>query len=325
MHVGHLTEFRGGPRGLGDRRMNSLESFRLHWQSDARDWPNREASRFVEASGLRWHVQVMGTGPDLLLLHGAGGSTHSWGALLPALSRHFRVVAPDLPGHAFTEALPPERCGLDQLATAVTRFLDATGTRPEGIVAHSAGAAMALSMILDGAVRPERWAFLAPSLVRPTRGAPPPVIQDLLSPALQSAGMARLLAAVAGRRSVVDALLTSTGSRVPHASRVIYRRLSGNPAHLGSVLRILSMWDPDPLAARFPEVSVQGLVLAPERDGWIPLDELEPVARSLPAAALRILPGLGHLAHEEAPERVVGLLLPWLLRGELLPDESEAS
>jgi magnesium chelatase accessory protein len=302
--------------------MNSLESFRLRWQSDAPDWPNREASRFVEAAGLRWHVQIMGTGPDLLLLHGAGGSTHGWGALLPALSRSYRVVAPDLPGHAFTEALPPERCGLEELATAVTRFLDATGTKPEGIVAHSAGAAMALSMILDGRARPERWAFLAPSLVRPTRGAPPPVIQDLLSPALQSAGMARLSAAVAGRRGVVDALLASTGSRVPATSRSIYRRLSGNPAHLGSVLRILSMWEPEPLAARFPEVTTPGLLLAPERDGWIPLDELEPVARSLPAARFRVLPGLGHLAHEEAPERVLDLLLPWLLRGEVPPDEA---
>lgn len=305
--------------------MNSLESFRLRWQSDAHDWPNRETSRFVEAAGLRWHVQVMGTGPDLLLLHGAGGSTHSWGALLPALSRYFRVVAPDLPGHAFTEALPPKRCGLEELATAVTRFLDASGTRPEGIVAHSAGAAMALSMFLDEGVRPGRWAFLAPSLVRPTRGAPPPVIQDLLSPALQSAGMARLLSAVAGRRGVVDALLTSTGSRVPRASQVIYRRLSGNPAHLGSMLSMLSSWEPEPLAARFPEVTVPGLVLAPERDGWIPLDEVEPVARSLPMAALRILPGLGHLAHEEAPERVLDLLLPWLLRGEVPPDEPETS
>ena len=88
---------------------------------------------------------------------------------------------------------------------------------------------------------------------------------------------------------------------------------------------MLSQWNPEPLAARFPEVTVPGLVLAPERDGWIPLDELEPVARALPAAEFRILSGLGHLAHEEAPQRVLDLLLPWLLRGELPPDQPEAS
>ncbi len=37
-----------------------------------RDWPNREASRFVTAGGLTWHVQEAGEGPVLLLVHGTG-------------------------------------------------------------------------------------------------------------------------------------------------------------------------------------------------------------------------------------------------------------
>ena len=49
-------------------------------------WPRlaeSESSRFVEAADLRWHVQQMGAGPVLLLLHGTGASTHSWRALAP--------------------------------------------------------------------------------------------------------------------------------------------------------------------------------------------------------------------------------------------------
>ena len=40
----------------------------LIWSRDGGDWPNREASAFVEAAGIRWHVQRMGEGPTLLLL-----------------------------------------------------------------------------------------------------------------------------------------------------------------------------------------------------------------------------------------------------------------
>ena len=58
----------------------------LDWATDGADWPNREASRFVEAAGLRWHVQVMGAGPVLLLLHGTGASTHSWRDVMPKLA-----------------------------------------------------------------------------------------------------------------------------------------------------------------------------------------------------------------------------------------------
>ena len=83
-----------------------------YWQRDGGDWPNREASRFVRAAGLLWHVQVMGQGPVLLLLHGTGAATHSWRAMLPLLARHFTVVAPDLPGHGFTDAPATARLSL---------------------------------------------------------------------------------------------------------------------------------------------------------------------------------------------------------------------
>ena len=45
-------------------------SDRLQWRRDGRDWPNRTFSRFVRAGGIDWHVQEMGQGPKLLLLHG---------------------------------------------------------------------------------------------------------------------------------------------------------------------------------------------------------------------------------------------------------------
>ncbi|MBQ1767400.1 MAG: alpha/beta fold hydrolase, partial [Aquincola sp.] len=83
-----------------------MHGARLHWARDGADWPHRAHSRFVHAGGLHWHVQVAGQGPVLLLLHGTGASSHSMAGLLPLLAERFTVVVPDLPGHAFTDALP---------------------------------------------------------------------------------------------------------------------------------------------------------------------------------------------------------------------------
>ena len=83
----------------------------LNFETDGRDWPHRQASRFVEAGGLKWHVQIMGAGPPLLLVHGTGASTHSWRDLMPLLAERYRVVAPDLPGHGFTQ-MPASSEGL---------------------------------------------------------------------------------------------------------------------------------------------------------------------------------------------------------------------
>ncbi|MFN7175164.1 MAG: alpha/beta fold hydrolase BchO, partial [Thermaurantiacus tibetensis] len=118
------------------------------WNRDGADWPNREASRFVEAAGIPWHVQVMGEGPPLLLLHGTGAATHSWRDLLPILARDFQVVAPDLPGHGFTAPLR-ELATIPNMARAVEALLERLGIVPRLMAAHSAGAAIAARMLID--------------------------------------------------------------------------------------------------------------------------------------------------------------------------------
>ena len=116
------------------------------WDREGRDWPNRAASRFVLAGGLRWHVQVMGQGPVMLLLHGAGAATHSWRDLAPRLARDFTVVAPDLPGHGFTQTPNAAGLSLNGMARGVTSLLKALDLRPQLAVGHSAGAAIALRL-----------------------------------------------------------------------------------------------------------------------------------------------------------------------------------
>ncbi len=116
------------------------------WDVEGRDWPNRAASRFVEAAGYRWHVQVMGQGPVMLMLHGSGAATHSWAGLAPLLAKHFTLVAPDLPGHGFTAMPPGFRLGLPDMARDVRVLLKALDLTPAYVVAHSAGAAVAIRM-----------------------------------------------------------------------------------------------------------------------------------------------------------------------------------
>ena len=53
-----------------------------------------------------WYVEIAGQGPDLVLLHGLGASSFSWRHNRAHLSRHFRVITPDLPGHGRSPAPP---------------------------------------------------------------------------------------------------------------------------------------------------------------------------------------------------------------------------
>ena len=62
-------------------------------------------SRQVMHRPHRWHIQEAGKGPLLLLIHGAGGATHSFRSLFPLLAQTSRVVAVDLPGQGFTHKI----------------------------------------------------------------------------------------------------------------------------------------------------------------------------------------------------------------------------
>ena len=124
------------------------------------DWPNREASAFVEAGGLRWHVQTMGTGPDVLMVHGTGASTHSWEGLAPLLAQRFHLVAPDLPGHGFTEAKRAPDLSLPGMARALAALLGVLDFSPQIVVGHSAGAAILARLCLDGTISPKLFVSL---------------------------------------------------------------------------------------------------------------------------------------------------------------------
>ena len=139
---------------------------RLQWNRDGRSWPNREHSRFLRAGGIGWHVQEMGRGPRLLLLHGTAASTHSFRGLAPLLAPHFTLLIPDLPGHAFTDPAPGGRTTLPVMRDLLAALLAETGFAPDLAAGHSAGAAVLCRTALDVAsFRPRRLVGLAAALL----------------------------------------------------------------------------------------------------------------------------------------------------------------
>ncbi len=63
--------------------------------------------QFLDVDGTRVHARVTGSGPDLVLIHGAGGNTRDFSFRLTRwLERRYRVIAIDRPGLGYTDRLP---------------------------------------------------------------------------------------------------------------------------------------------------------------------------------------------------------------------------
>jgi magnesium chelatase accessory protein len=279
----------------------------LDWKQDGRDWPNREASRFVNAAGLRWHVQKMGQGPVLLLVHGTGASTHSWRDLAPLLAARFTVIAPDLPGHGFTTMPATHRLSLPGMADALTQLLRALDTKPALAAGHSAGAAILIRQCLDGGIAPRGLVSLNGALL-PLSG----VAGHLFSP------LARLLTKVpvvpwlfawrATDRAVIDRLLQGTGSTIDSEGAALYARLASNPGHVAAALGMMANWDLRALEREMPGLKTKLLLIAGTHDRTIPAAQSQRVGDLVPGAQFVALPALGHLAHEEEPKRIAELI-----------------
>lgn len=280
---------------------------RLRWERDGLDWPHREASRFVSAAGLRWHVQVMGNGPAMLLLHGTGSSTHTWRSLAPMLAEKFTIVAPDLPGHAFTDPLAHHRLSLPGMADSVTALLAEMKLKPEFAVGHSAGAAILTRMSLDGAsmrgIVSINGAFL-PFARLPSVFLTPVAKLFALNPLIP-----RLLAWRAQRAEAVQRLIDSTGSKLDDEGVELYVRLVRSSDHVAGALAMMAKWDLQPLLRELPQLRVPLSLIVGMGDKTVAPSEAERVLRRAPNATLVRLPALGHLAHEEAPEKVARAVL----------------
>jgi len=280
----------------------------LDWPRDGAHWPHRQASRFVDAGDCRWHVQVLPGAagqPVLWLLHGTGAASHSWRGLVGLLAPHATLVVPDLPGHGFSG--PLQQPSMAGMARALAALAGTLGLPPAVLVGHSAGAALAVRAVLDGLLAPAQLVGLNAALL-PFEGLPGRVFAPMARLMARQAWVPWLFARRAGDAAAVQRLVASTGSTLDAQGLALYARLLRSPPHVAGALAMMADWDLRGLWHDLPGLQQPLALLVGGHDRTVPPSQARRVRLQLPATRLRELPGLGHLAHEESPQRVAEAL-----------------
>lgn len=284
----------------------------MDWQAHRASWPHSDHSRFITLHGQHWHVQVFGSGPVLLLLHGTGASTHSWRDLVLPLAAHHTVVCPDLPGHAFSGLNPYQANSLGNMTASLAALLAHLGLWPTAIIGHSAGAAVGAQLLLTHP-RQARAKLIG---LNPAWLPLPGLASWLFPPAAKLLALNPLSGVLfskqAAKPSVVRNLMQSTGSKLDDAALAYYQRLLQTPAHVKGVLAMMAAWQLDALAEQLPQLPGPVYMLLGEKDRTIPPALARQTLTIMPATTSHTLPGLGHLAHEEAPELASAQILAWV-------------
>jgi magnesium chelatase accessory protein len=260
------------------------------------------------SAGIRWHVQTMGTGPVALLVHGTGAASHSWRGLMPLLASRFTVIAVDLPGHGFTGAAPDATMSLPGMASALNELMQALQARPALAAGHSAGAAILARMCLDGMIDPALLCSVNGALL-PLNGLAGQLFSPIAKLLSRASLIPELFSLRASNRQLVERLLRGTGSKIDDRGVSLYALLMRNSAHAGAALQMMAGWDLWPLQRDLPHLAAALCLIAGENDQTISPQQSRRVQALLAGADLCMLPGLGHLAHEEAPDAVAQVVL----------------
>jgi magnesium chelatase accessory protein len=276
-------------------------------------WPHAQRSTVVEANGIDWHVQRWPAADDTrkpvaLLLHGTGAATHSWRHLAPLLAPHFDVIAPDLPGHAFTRTPRAQALSLPALAQALAALLQVLRVQPQWVIGHSAGAAIALRMGMDGLVDAAQTVSINGAIL-PLQGPVGRLFLPLARLLVVNPFVPPAFALWTRVPSVAQRLLDGTGSRLDELGLRCYAHLMADAAHAAGALKLMASWDLQPLADALPHWRAPLLLVAGAGDRTLPAAHSQRVQQTVgEAARCVVLPRLGHLAHEEDAPAVLAAM-----------------
>ncbi len=263
---------------------------------------------------------TMGKGPDVLLLHGLGGTRASLFETAAMLSRRYRVHAPDLPG--FGSSSKPARGAYNArwYAENMLAFMDNLGISRAHLVGNSMGGRVAIEMGLTAPERVTALGLLCPAVAWLRRGFHP--IVRLLRPEFgllphgfhRSMVSAQLWSMFQDRDSIDPAV----ADLMVDEFRRIYHSAGARYAFLASARNIYleAPFGRDGFYPRLSKLEPPAMFVWGTHDPLIPAAFERHVQEWLPNAEQVTLGACGHVPQVERPEVTNELLRQFFARVE---------
>ena len=272
--------------------------------------------RRLEVAGLRQHVVEFGPGDGsagelpLVLLHGAGCNLEDMRlALGERLAAGHHVFLVDRPGQGWSEGRGQQSSSPAAQAAMLRGLLDCLGVARAVLIGHSWGGALALSFALDYPQRTAGLVLLSPPTHPHLRRRMMQLYRMLATPLagwLFAHTLALPLAAAtfsAGIRAAFAPQLPPRHYLEGSAAFLLLRpgAFLANARDMADLRGFLARQAP-----RYRELAVPMVIVQGDCDGVVSIERhAKALATAVPQARLVVLPGVGHMPHHAATDRVV--------------------
>lgn len=258
--------------------------------------------QFAEVNGWKIRYVRSGSGPYLVLLHGIGANLFCWRFLNPYLSKHFTVIALDLPGFGQSSSRPDQAYGLDDQVERLTAFLDQMNIAQAYVVGNSMGGNIALWLTCRHPERVLGCAVIAPATSR--RLVPLGVSRLAFMSQPLSLLLTRQAMLWAHRRTVSKKHLVDH-NRIEETFRTYGRA----PEAVRSFLLATEAIRDRRLPAALISIEMPVLILWGSQDLLVPRKVVDELEAALRASESHVHIGGGHHLQEDEPEWVAEKLL----------------
>ncbi len=264
-------------------------------------------ARGISVNGVRYNVEVEGSGPPLLLLHGFTGSGATWSAFVAAARSSFTTIAPDLMGHGATDV--PEDLALysmDRWAEDLYAILDQLGHPVVSAMGYSMGGR---TLVCAACRAPHRFEKLV------LEGATPGLDGEAERQAQRRTDEA--LAATIEEKGVPhfvdlwEKKLESHKQPQELRERLRAERLKNSPRGLANALRGVGPGAQPPQRANLGRLTMPTLLVVGGNDTHFQGVAAE-MSQSLPNARTSLVPGAGHTAHVDQPDAFNRIVIDFL-------------
>jgi pimeloyl-ACP methyl ester carboxylesterase len=251
----------------------------------------------LENPGIDLAYDERGAGETLILIHGLDGGGWSWRRQIAELSKAYRVIAMDLPGHGQSGHRADGTINIRAFADAVIALLQALGVEQGHFCGHCLGGMIILEIFV-------RYRSLMQSLILADTTAffpPPQILGDFLGcfDHLDMPSWARFMAPRLLRRGAPAALIEEVEEDISAASRAVYRQA------LIAAFQADYRWI-------LPAIDLPTSILVGEMDQATPWGYARYLESQIKNSSLWVVPNAAHLAHRENPQefnRLLGLHL----------------
>jgi pimeloyl-ACP methyl ester carboxylesterase len=252
---------------------------------------------FSEVAGRQvYHVHWPALGPTLVLIHGFGTSSSSWHAVGPLFAEAgYNTYALDLAGFGLScKRWDAGYSHVDQ-ANLVAAWMRQLDLAPAIVVGHSMGGNVAAHLALRHPQLVDRLVLEAAAILSGVETAGRRVGQLLNLPPLRRA------ARLAVREMVKRSDFSAFEARNPQVMRTL--KTADWDQALLAVVR--DSWANRLSHAQVRQINTPTLLIWGAEDTTIPVADVGRLQALLPRARAVIMRGVGHLPHEEDPERFV--------------------